>query len=302
MPVPSYDRFIEPVLRYLAARPMGAPAHEVHEAAAERLGLSASDRAELLPSGIQPVYKNRAGWAHDRLKRAGLSASPKRGFWKLTDAGVTFAKEHPEPLAADVLDHLVNDYVDVRIGPARPPGVGDTGRTPVPDMTSPDERLESALGEIRRAVADELLEILRQLSPRQFEAVVLEVLYGLGYGTSRDDLQRVGRAGDGGIDGIISLDRLGLEKVYVQAKRWQQPVGRPEIQGFYGALAGRRARKGVFITTSTFTPQALEFVQAVEGVVLVDGVRLADLMMEHEIGVTLRTVKVPKVDRDFFES
>lgn len=121
------------------------------------------------------------------------------------------------------------------------------------------------------------------------------------YGANRADLQRVGGSGDAGIDGIISLDRLGLEKVYVQAKRWQGTVGRPEIQAFYGALAGQRAKKGVFITTSGYTAQALQFAQSVEGIVLVDGVRLAELMVDHEVGVTARVLKVPKVDVDYFE-
>lgn len=123
----------------------------------------------------------------------------------------------------------------------------------------------------------------------------------MGYGTNREDLQRVGQTGDGGIDGVISLDRLGLEKVYVQAKRWQSTVGRPEIQGFFGALAGQRAKKGVFITTSTFSPQAVQFANSVEGIVLVDGEKLATLMMEHEVGVTSRAVRIPKLDSDYFE-
>jgi len=124
----------------------------------------------------------------------------------------------------------------------------------------------------------------------------------MGYGTSRSDLQRVGGSGDGGIDGIISLDRLGLEKVYVQAKRWQGSVGRPIVQGFYGALAGQRATKGVFITTSSFTAQAIDFAGSVGRVVLVDGVRLAELMIDFEVGVTSRQVKVPKIDADYFEA
>lgn len=121
------------------------------------------------------------------------------------------------------------------------------------------------------------------------------------YGTNREDLQRVGGVGDAGIDGVISLDRLGLEKVYVQAKRWQGSIGRPEIQSFYGALAGQRSDKGVFITTSSFTQQAKDFAKSVERVVLVDGEKLASLMMEHEVGVSLRPVKVPKLDSDYFE-
>jgi len=166
---------------------------------------------------------------------------------------------------------------------------------------SPDDRLEEALSELRQAVAAELLDMLAQVSPKYFETIVLDLLHRMGYGTSRSDLQRVGGAGDGGIDGVIALDRLGLEKVYVQAKRWQGSVGRPEVQAFYGALAGQRANKGVFITTSSFSPQALEFVRSVERVVLVDGIKLAELMIEHEVGVSLRPLKVPKLDIDYFE-
>ncbi len=166
---------------------------------------------------------------------------------------------------------------------------------------SPDDRLEAALAELREAVSAELLEALSQVTPQYFETIVLDLLHRMGYGTSRDDLQRVGRTGDGGIDGVIALDRLGLEKVYVQAKRWQSTVGRPEIQGFFGALAGQRAKKGVFITTSTFSQQATEFARSVEGIVLVDGEKLASLMTEHEVGVSLRPLKVPKLDSDYFE-
>ncbi|CUA11739.1 methylated adenine and cytosine restriction protein [Escherichia coli] len=129
----------------------------------------------------------------------------------------------------------------------------------------------------------------------------MDVLHRLGYGGHRDDLQRVGGAGDGGIDGIISLDKLGLEKVYVQAKRWQNTVGRPELQAFYGALAGQKAKRGVFITTSGFTSQARDFAHSVEGMVLVDGERLVHLMIENEVGVSSRLVKVPKLDMDYCE-
>jgi restriction system protein len=166
---------------------------------------------------------------------------------------------------------------------------------------SPDDRLEEALAEIRRTVSAEVLEALRQVSPTFFETIVLDVLHRMGYGASRADLQRVGSTGDGGIDGIISLDKLGLEKVYVQAKRWQQTVGRPEVQAFYGALAGQRANKGVFITTSSYTSQASEFARSVERIVLVDGARLAELMIDHEVGVALRPVSIPKLDSDYFE-
>jgi restriction system protein len=302
MAVPTYDRFIEPILRYLAAHPNGALARDVHDAAAATLGLTDSDRAELLPSGVQTVYKNRAGWAHDRLKRSGLSTSLRKGFWKLTDAGVAFAASHPPPLAESVVEGLATEHNDVRLRPPDQNGADVLTAAPVAQVSaSPDDRLEAALTELRQTVAAELLEALSQVTPQYFETIVLDLLHRMGYGTSREDLQRVGRTGDGGIDGVISLDRLGLEKVYVQAKRWQSTVGRPEIQGFFGALAGQRAEKGVFITTSTFSQQAVDFARSVEGVVLVDGEKLAALMTEHEVGVTLRPVKVPKLDSDYFE-
>jgi restriction system protein len=304
--VPTYDKFIEPLLRYLAARTEGVPAREAQEAAASALRISESDRQVLLPSGSQVVYKNRANWAHDRLKRAGLSSSPRRGIWQLTPQGRDFALKHPNMLSPEDVDNLAVGFNDVRLRTSTPLSelepVSDLIPFPGSARTeSPDDRLAEAVTELRRSVARELLENLGRASPTFFETVVLDLLHRMGYGANRSDLQRVGGTGDGGIDGVISLDRLGLEKVYVQAKRWQSTVGRPEVQGFYGALAGQRANKGVFITTSTYTSQATEFARSVERVVLVDGSRLAELMMDYEVGVTARTVKVPKLDSDYFD-
>jgi len=305
MSVPTYDKFIEPVLRFLASRPDGALAREAHEAAAAALSISESDRQELLPSGSQPIYKNRAGWAHDRLKRAGLSSSPRRGFWQLTEQGRAFLASHPEPLSTKDVEQLAIGFMDVRL---RVQGIGESlastalvQATPPDAIASPDDRLGQALSELRRSVAAELLDTLGTVSPSFFETIVLDLLHRMGYGASRADLLRVGGSGDGGIDGVISLDKLGLEKVYVQAKRWQATVGRPEVQAFYGALAGQRANKGVFITTSAFTVQAIEFAKSVERVVLVDGQRMVDLMVDHEVGVSSRTVKIPKIDSDYFD-
>jgi len=306
MPVPTYDKFIEPILRFLATQPSGASAREAHDAGAHALGISESDRQVLLPSGAQLIYKNRAGWAHDRLKRAGLSSSPRRGFWQLTPQGLAFAAAHPHPLTAQEIEQLASAYMDVRLTPA-PNGESlaspslTQAPTPGSAQASPDDRLGEAVAELRRAAAAELLEALAAVSPSFFETIVLDVLHRMGYGGSRSDLQRVGGSGDGGIDGIISLDKLGLEKVYVQAKRWQSTVGRPEVQGFYGALAGQRANKGVFITTSSYTSQAIEFAKSVEKIVLVDGPRLAEFMIDHEVGISARTIKIPKIDRDYFD-
>jgi restriction system protein len=300
--VPTYDQFIEPILRFLVAHPEGVNARDAHENAAQRLGLTAADRETLLPSGTQPMYKNRAGWAHDRLKRAGLSSSPRRGFWRVTPEGVSFNHQHPEPFPAELAEKLAMGYIGVKLRPvsadATPEAtsVVEAAKGQAQPVSSPDDRLGLALSELRHAAASELLELLGSVSPTFFETIVLDLLHRMGYGANRADLQRVGGSGDEGIDGIISLDRLGLEKVYVQAKRWQSSVGRPELQAFYGALAGQKARKGVFITTSSYTTQALHFAKSVEGIVLIDGARLTDLMIDHEVGVSARAVKIPKID------
>ncbi|WP_337880598.1 restriction endonuclease [Rheinheimera sp.] len=304
MAIPTYDLFIEPVLRFLATRPDGALAREVYEAAADAMQLTEEERAELLPSQAQQVYKNRIGWAHDRLKRAGLSSSARRGVWCLTDEGKLFASTNAGPLSEGQVADLAFGYMDVRLKDAT------STTTPIPkpiknvpavETASPEERLGTAVKEMRESVAADLLETLAKVSPTYFETIVLDLLHKMGYGANRNDLQRVGGSGDGGIDGVISLDKLGLEKVYVQAKRWQSSVGRPEIQGFYGALAGQRASKGVFITTSAYTAQAVEFAKSVEKIVLVDGIKLAELMIDHEVGVSTRVVRIPKFDSDYFE-
>lgn len=304
MAIPSYIEFIDPVLRYLAQHPQGVAAQQVHEAAADAMGLSAEERAELLPSQSNLVYKNRIGWAHDRLKRAGLSSSIERGVWCLTPAGFQFAAEHPQALSGLEANGLAISYTQVKLRENENLGVVEkqVAEECEPSYSlSPEERLEQALSEIRARVAADVLEALAKVHPNHFESIVLDVLHTLGYGTQRSDLQRVGGSGDGGIDGVISLDKLGLEKVYVQAKRWQGSVGRPEIQAFYGALAGQRARKGVFITTSSYTAQAQEFARSVEGIVLIDGQRLAELMVDHEVGASARVLKLPRFDSDYFD-
>jgi restriction system protein len=303
MPVPTYDLFIEPILRFLAGHPDGVPAKLAHEAAAAALGLSVEDRAQMLTSGTQQVYKNRAGWAHDRLKRAGLSSSPKRGYWKVTPTGTALVAEHCGPLPSELVQKLATDFLDIKLKSA--PGSGETENpvnfsSPITAI-SPDDQLEVAIAQLREVAISELLETLSKVSPTFFERVVLDVLHEMGYGASRADLQQVGGPGDAGIDGVISLDRLGLEKVYVQAKRWQENISRPHLQAFYGALAGQKARKGIFITTSLFSQQAKEYAKSVEGMVLIDGPRLAGLMVDCGVGTSSRVVKIPKIDSDYFD-
>lgn len=306
MTVPPFDQFIEPLLRYLGAQTAPVSAGDAHEAVADVLGLSEAQRRQTISTG-QPTYKNRCGWAHDRLKRAELSQSRRRGYWELTERGRQFLNEHPGPLSEDEIKELATQNTKVRLGAVNgSQSDGVTESREVDDeralSVSPHERLEIVLKELRRKVADELLEALHVTSPTFFEIVVLDVLHRMGYGTSREDLERVGGSGDGGIDGVISLDKLGLEKVYVQAKRWRdQTISRQDIQAFYGALAGRKAKKGVFITTSTYSRHAVDYANAIEGIVLIDGVQLVNLMMDYEVGVSSRTLKLPQLDSDYFD-
>ncbi len=306
MPIPTYDKFIDPMLRYLAQHPEGAPASVVYEAMGSALSIDENDKLTLLPSRTQPVYKNRAGWAHDRLKRAGLSSSPRRGYWKLTDKGFVFAQSHPGPLNEDEVKELAAVDLSVRLRPLTEAEEDHDVRqleqqSTQDSVATPDDRLESALTDLRETTAEDPLETIARNSPKFFEMLVLDLIHAMGYGASRADLQHAGRSGDGGIDGIISLDRLGLEKVFVQAKRWQNPVGPESVQAFYGALEGRRANKGVFITTSSFTSGAVEFASLIEKIVLIDGARLAELMIEYGVGVSHRLVKIPRIDSDYFD-
>jgi restriction system protein len=203
--------------------------------------------------------------------------------------------QSPAPLTAVELETITNVAHPV----LEVPEIVPQGRH---DDRTPDERIEGAVTELRESTAKDLLERVLRSTPEFFEQLVLTLLHALGYGTSLADLQHVGRTGDGGIDGVISLDRLGLEKVYLQAKRWKNSVGRPEVQGFYGALAGRRATKGVMITTAGYTPQAQEFAEsASDKIVLVDGARLTQLMIDYRVGVSHKAVQIPRIDSDFFD-
>lgn len=306
MKIPTFDQFIEPLLRFLAEQSKPVRTRAVYEAMAESMSLTPEQRAEPLPSRVQPVYENRIGWAHDRLKRYGYSHSPKRGHWLLTEKGKAFTEANPslsEQQTAEIArppSHML----------AKAEGSGDlTENVTAPELEesaasqTPQDRIESGLAEIQASVSAELVDFMLEGSPDFFERLVLDVLHAMGYGTSRRDLQQVGRSGDGGIDGIISLDRLGLEKVYVQAKRWKGQVGSPEVQGFMGALQLQGANKGVLIACGSISKPARETASQARGsVVLIDGQRLASLMIEHGVGVTHEIVKLPKIDSDYFES
>ena len=299
MPIPTYDQLIHPLLRILNTHPDGLRTREVYAEIVQAVGLTEEEERELLPSGIQPAYQNRTGWAHDRLKRAELSSAPRRGFWQITDKGRAFLKEHPDHLEDEILKSITT-YTPTNQG--EPPSVDPPTEW---ETMSPEERIDSAIRELNDSLSSELIDQIGKCPPAFFEQLVLDVLLAMGYGASRADLEATPLTGDGGIDGIITLDRLGLEKVYVQAKRWTTgTVGRPEIQKFFGALAGRRANRGVFITTSTFSGEASEYAKQVsDSIVLVDGKELAALMIEYGVGVSVqRTIKITRLDSDYFEA
>jgi restriction system protein len=299
--VPQPPGFFHPILRVLAGKPDGLRRRDLHEPVANLAQLTSAQRAERLPSGAHLRYRHRIGWSLNMLKLAGYVESPSSGLWRITTSGRELLTSNPEGLSEAMMRKIARE---ARSAIPVDSSEDTSSEPPLPGIQqSPEERIDLAVKEIEKAVARELLDRILQAPPEFFEELVLKLLHALGYGTSETDLQRVGGAGDAGIDGIISLDKLGFEKVYVQAKRWQGSVGRPEVQGFYGALAGRRAKKGVFITTSSFTGEALDYgTQVSESVVLIDGARLTSLMIEYGVGVTHhRVIRLPQVDGDYFE-
>jgi restriction system protein len=302
MSLPSYVQFIEPLLQYLGEQRTPVRTRTVYEELANRLALTAAERSTLLPSGMQPVFQNRIGWAHDALKRTGLSSAPLRGSWLITDAGRRLLEAHGGKLPEREVERIGSESRDVSLQALSSPTARAVVEGAEAETRSPREQIEDALTQIRASVAVDLLAHIARQTPAEFESLVLDVLYALGYGTSRAALVRTGRSGDGGIDGVVSLDRLGLQKVYVQAKRRQDQVGSPQIQGFMGALQLQGADKGVLITSGRISGPAREAARQARGsVVLVDGAQLAELMLEHGVGVSAESLRIPKIDTDYFE-
>lgn len=301
--LPPQAAFHHAVLRHLARHPDGDRRQNIHEAIPDLLGLSEAQRTERLVNLPHLRYRHRSGWALSMLKAAGYVYNPMSGIWRITEQGRELLMHYPGGFDEETGRRVIREGRSEAQGQDVAGGCV-AGAADAAAQQTPDEQIDGALEEIRRAVVQELLERIAQAPPAFFEGLVLDLLHAMGYGASEDDLERVGHAGDGGIDGVISLDKLGFERVCVQAKRWQGSVSRPEVQAFYGALAGRRARKGVFITTSSFTREAREFAsQVAERIVLIDGNRLTSLMIEHGVGVShYRVLRLPKVDDDYFDA
>lgn len=299
MAIPGFEQFMLPLLE-LAADGKEHSLGEAIERIAEQFKLGAEERDELLPSGTMTRLKNRIAWAVTYLSKSVLIERTGRGRFRITDRGRGVLRGPPETIDIKFL----SQYPELQAFRSKR---SDTSAAPVPadPEATPLERLDVAYSELKDALADELLSRVRSVSPKFFEQLVVDVLVAMGYGGSRiDAAEVVGKSGDGGIDGTIKEDLLGLDVIYVQAKRWENPVGRKEIQSFAGSLDGERATKGVFITTSSFSKEAREYVRKIaKRIVLIDGDELAAFMIDHGVGVsTDRTLLVRRIDGDYFEN
>ncbi len=273
---------------------------EAQDLLADMFNLSESDIAERSPSGNSTTFGNRSVWARNHLRRVGLIDFPRGGRFSLTLRGREALAQNPSKIDREFL----RQYQESRdFKNSNEVGFVKSGVDADYEQT-PEELIESNVRALNNALADELLEHIKSASPRFFENLVIELLLKMGYGGSRQDAgQVVGKSGDGGIDGVIKEDKLGLDVIYVQAKRWEGTVSRPEIQKFAGSLEGVRARKGIFITTSSFTRDATAYVENIDKkIVLIDGQTLAFLMIEHDVAVSrVASYDIKKVDSDYFQ-
>ena len=306
MTIPDYQSLMLPLLKHAARGETRVP--EVANKLADEFGLTDEERDQLLPSKRQQVLNNRIHWAKFYMNKAGLIDQPRRGRFVASEQGRELLTRNPSTINVQTLLEFPTFVEFYRRSNS---GVHDEPITDVPSSAAtaadktPEEQIEAAHVTLQSALREELLQRIAQNSSSFFEQVIVELLVAMGYGGSlRNAAAQLGRSGDGGVDGVINEDRLGLDRVYVQAKRYAQgnSVGRPDVQGFVGSLVGLGATKGVFVTTSSFSHQALEFVRHLsQRVILIDGQRLADLMIEHNVGVRLsRAIEFKRLDEDFF--
>lgn len=300
MAIPDFQSFFVPVLRCVADGADRSMA-ELRDRIAADLQLGPEELSQKLPSGAQTVFANRVAWSAVYLTKAGALERIKRGTFRITGRG-------KELLALSVprltVQHLSQYPEFVAFHKGTQNGGEEVQEVRAEKTLTPEEQLADAYKVLRNSLANDILETVKKASPAFFEELVIDLLVVMGYGGSVEDAGRaVGKSGDGGIDGIIKEDKLGLDVVYVQAKRWSNSVGRPVVQAFAGSLEGVRARKGVLITTSSFSQDALDYVQKIEKrIVLIDGKQLADLMIDHDVGVTVvQTYKIKRLDSDYFE-
>jgi restriction system protein len=302
MAIPDYETVMLPLMQFVA----DGKDHSINEVTlhlSDLFKLTPEEREQRIPSGQSSYIKNRTGWAKTYLKKAGLLNSPKRGLIQITDRGREVLAQKPERINRAFLEQFP-EFVEFQ-DKSNAEVTSATVDAPLAETQTPEERIEHSYTELRSQLADELLEQIKVCSADFFERLVVDVIVAMGYGGShRDAAKATQRSNDGGIDGIIKQDRLGLDVIYIQAKKWDdsRPIHRPEIQKFAGALQGVRAKKGIFITTTSFSGGAREYVATIESkIVLIDGTELAQLMIDHGIGVTPhQTYEIKRLDSDYF--
>ncbi len=299
MAIPNFQTLMLPLLK-VPEEKGELKAREAAPLLGRTFHLTDDEKRKLLPSGKQEVFTNRVGWARTFLKKAGLLETPQRGLWRLTDRGKSVLSENPMQIDVKYLKKFP-EFLDW--GSDKQDKSGDVIDVSDVREWTPEEVLESAIEELLATLEDELIQQVRSCAPAFFEGLVVDLLVKMGYGGNRKDAgQAIGRSGDGGIDGIIKEDPLGLDAIYIQAKRWEGNVGRQDIQRFAGALAGQRGKKGVFITTSDYTLEAKSYVGTIDSkIILISGKDLVRLMIQHNLGVNIaETYYVKKIDMDYF--
>lgn len=300
MPAPDFQSFFKPLLQ-LASDGQEHSVREAREKIAQTMGLSVQDLSELLPSGTQTKFDNRVAWAKSYFIQAKVLEATRRGYFRITDRGrELLSKGHPR-IDIRILDQY-EEFVEFHSA-HDDGGEAVTVDAPATPSETPEEVLQKAHRGIRNELAGELLGRVKTNSPKFFESLVVDLMIAMGYGGSRADAGKaIGQTGDEGIDGIIKEDRLGLDIIYLQAKRWDGTVGRPEIQRFVGALHGKRAKKGVFITTGRFSDDAVGYVESIDPkVILIDGRTLANLMIDFNLGTTTAAIyELKRIDSDYF--
>ena len=303
MAIPDFQSLMLPLLKVVADGREYC-LRDVVELLASEFHLTDEERQQLLPSGRYPTFDNRIAWAKTYLKKAGLIDQPRRAYFQITERGREVLKSSPSLINMKFLEKFP-EYVAFKENTAQVEAQQQIIPSISAQSETPEELIENGARTIRKELAGEILQSVKGCSPGFFERLVVELLVKMGYGGTRQDAGRaIGRSGDEGIDGVIHEDRLGLDVIYLQAKRWEGVVGRPEIQKFVGALQGQRAKKGVFITTSSFSKEAEEYVSLIESkIILIDGDRLSKLMAEHNVGVsTIGQYEVKKLDSDYFDN
>ncbi len=303
MPIPSYQMAMLPLLKLTTDREEHKM-NELTEILAKEFQLTDEERKELLPSGQTFIFGSRVGWARTYLKKAGLLDSKKRATVQITQRGLDVLKQDPKFIDVNLLRQFP-EFLEFQNTKKEEGEIVQT-IIELDNNKTPEETLEDAYQNIRKSLAEELRTKIIELPPSFFEKLVVELLVKMGYGGSiKDAGKAIGKSGDEGIDGTIKEDKLGLDIIYIQAKRWQigNVVGRPEIHKFIGALAGQGAKKGIFITTSKFTREALDYTPRNETkIVLIDGEQLAQYMIDYNLGVTTNQIyEVKRIDSDYFD-